>query len=241
MLCPCHLIDRRHAMKRNRKTCAISSSVAASLLAVAILAGAAIPAMAQQFSADLVANKDDTATAMGALRVSGGKARIETSALPDGFFLIDTGKPAAYFVRPAARAYMDARQSSPLTRMFIPVDPDDPCRQWLAMAQLSAPIDLATWHCQRDGAERIAGHDTDVFRIAAPSGLSFVGWIDRARRFPVRIKTADGTVIAADHIRDEPQPAQTFEIPAGLRKFDPQALIRRIQQSDVWVEPPASE
>ncbi|MEY9650259.1 hypothetical protein ABIF07_006537 [Bradyrhizobium elkanii] len=85
-------------MKRNEKTCSISSSVAAGLLAVAILAGAAIPVMAQQFSADLVANKDDAAAAMGALRVSGAKARIETSALPDGFFLIDTRKPAAYFV-----------------------------------------------------------------------------------------------------------------------------------------------
>jgi len=71
--------------------------------------------------------------------------------------------------------------------------------------------------------------------------LSFTGWIDRARSFPVQIKMVDGTVISADHIRDEPQPAQSFEIPAGLRKFDPQALIRRIQQSDVWVEPPASQ
>jgi hypothetical protein len=57
----------------------------------------------------------------------------------------------------------------------------------------------------------------------------------------VQIETADGTVISADHIRDEPQPAQSFDIPAGLRKFDPQALIRRIQQSDVWVEPPAAQ
>ena len=229
---------KRNEMKRNGKTCAISGGVAAGLLAVTILAGAA---MAQQFSADLVAHKDNTATAMGALQVSGGKARIETDALPDGFFLIDTDKPAAYFVRPASRVFMDARQSSPLTRMFIPVDPQDPCRQWLAMAQLSEPVDLATWRCQRDQADTVAGHDTDVFRVVAPSGLSFVGWIDSARRFPVRIQTADGTVIAADHIHDELQQAQAFEIPAGMRQFDPQALIRRIQQSDVWVEPPASQ
>jgi hypothetical protein len=26
-----------------------------------------------------------------------------------------------------------------------------------------------------------------------------------------------------------------FEIPPGLRKFDPQTLIQRIKQSDVWV------
>jgi hypothetical protein len=51
----------------------------------------------------------------------------------------------------------------------------------------------------------------------------------------------DGTVIVADHIRSESQPPPSFDIPAGMRKFDPQALIRRIQQSDVWVAPPASE
>lgn len=228
-------------MKRNEKTCSPSRSAAACLLAVALLVSAPIEAMAQQFSADLVARKDEAVTTLGTLRVSQQKARIEAAALPDGFFLIDTATPAAYFVRPGARVFMDARQSSPLTRMFVPVDPSDPCRQWQAIAQLSAPIDVAAWHCRRDGEDTIAGRHTDVYRITAPSGAGFVGWIDRERRFPVQVRTADGTVIAADHIHDEPQPVQAFEIPAGLRKFDPQALIRRIQQSDVWVEPPSSQ
>ncbi|WP_375787171.1 hypothetical protein ACE10Z_06310 [Bradyrhizobium sp. Pha-3] len=228
-------------MKRNEKTCSMSRGAATLLVAVAILAHAPMPAAAQQFSADLVAGRDEATTVLGTLRVSQQKARIEATALPDGFFLIDMAKPAAVFVRPGAHVFMEARQSSPLTRMFVPVDPDDPCRQWLAIAQLSAPIDPATWHCRRDRPEAIAGRDMDVYRIVAPSGAGFVGWVDRARGFPVQIKTADGTVIVADHIRDEPQPAQTFEIPAGLRKFDPQALIRRIQQSDVWVAQPASQ
>ncbi|WP_247424092.1 hypothetical protein [Bradyrhizobium sp. 139] len=228
-------------MKRNENKRSGSRSAAAYLLVIAILANASMPSIAQQFFAELVASKDDSATPMGTLRVSEGKARIETAALPDGFFLVDSAKPAAYFVRPDAHVYMNAMQSSPLTHMFVPVDPDDPCRQWLAIAQLSAPVDLTTWRCQRDGAETVGGRNTDVYRVAAPSGLSFIGWVDRARRFPVQIKTADGTLIAADHIHDGPQPAQAFEIPAGLRKFDPQTLIRQIQQSDVWVAPPASE
>lgn len=228
-------------MKRNEKTCSTGRGAATFLVAAAILAHAPMPAVAQQFSADLVARKDEATTMVGTLRVSHQKVRIEAMALPDGFFLIDMMKPAAVFVRPGAHVFMDARQSSPLTRMFVPVDPDDPCRQWQAIAQLSAPVDLATWHCQRDGEGAIGGRNTDVYRIEAPSGLSFTGWVDREHRFPVQIKTADGTVIAADRIRDEPQPVQTFEVPAGLRKFDPQALIRRIQQSDVWVEPPASQ
>jgi hypothetical protein len=236
-----YLIDGGNAMKRNEKTGSGSRSAAAFLLAVTVLAHAPMPAMAQQFSADLVARKDDTAISIGTLRVSNGKARIETAALPDGFFLIDMAKPTAYFVRPRAHVFMDARQSSPLTRMFVPVDPDDPCRQWQAIAQLAAQPDLATWRCQRYGDEKIAGRNTDVYRITASSGFGFAGWIDRERKFPVQIKTSDGTVIAIGHIRDEAQSAQAFEVPANLRKFDPQALIRRIQQSDVWVAPPASE
>jgi hypothetical protein len=67
------------------------------------------------------------------------------------------------------------------------------------------------------------------------SGGEFFGWIDPIRKFPLRIKTQDGAVIAAENVRDEPQPATLFEIPQGLQKFDLEALIRRIKQSDVWV------
>ena len=45
----------------------------------------------------------------------------------------------------------------------------------------------------------------------------------------------DGAVITLENVRDEPQLAQLFEIPPGFRKFDPQILIQRIKQSDVWV------
>jgi hypothetical protein len=46
----------------------------------------------------------------------------------------------------------------------------------------------------------------------------------------------DGTTIAVENIHEEPQPAHLFEIPPGFHKFDPQALIKRIKQSDVWVD-----
>lgn len=226
-------------MKHDETNCPTGRNVAAWFLAVAILADIPTSVMAQQFSADLVARKDQAISTLGTLHVSGQKAWIEATALPDGFFLIDAARPVAYFVRPGAHVFMDARQSSRLTQMFVPVDPDDPCRQWQAFAQLAAPLDPATWRCQRDGTDSVAGRSTDVYRVTAPSDAGFVGWIDRARRFPVQVRIADGTLIAADYIRDEPQPAHLFEIPAGIRKFDPQALIRRIQQSDVWVAPPA--
>jgi hypothetical protein len=199
-----------------------------------ILAGA-VSAQAQQFSADLVAAQDNvTAAPVGRLRVLGDKVRLETSEVADGFFLIDGAKAAAYFVRPRAREFMDARQSSRLALTFVTVDPDDPCRQWQAMAQ-QAGLGEQNWRCERIGEETIEGRNTIAWRTVAASGRQLSGWIDRERRFPLRVKTEDGTIVTAGHVRDEPQPAELFQIPSGFRKFDPQLLIDRIKQSDVWV------
>jgi hypothetical protein len=195
-------------------------------------------AQAQQFSAALVIVAHDGAAAApaGRLQVSGDRLRLETPELADGFFLIDGATPSAWFVRPAARIFMDARQSSRLTRLFVPVDPGNPCRQWQAMARLAGIAEQGDWRCERRGEETIGGQDTILYRAVSASGAEMSGWIDQARKFPLRIKTEDGAVITAEDIRDEPQPAKLFEMPAGLKKFDPQALIRRIKQSDVWVE-----
>jgi hypothetical protein len=208
-------------------------------LVSSVVAGA-VPAVAQQFSADLVGAQDAgaqgnvAAAPAGRVRVLGDKVRLETPEIADGFFLIDGAKPAAYFVRPRARVFMDARQSSRLTRIFVTVDPDDPCRQWQAMAQ-QAGLEQQDWRCERLGEEMIGERNTIAYRAVSPSGRELSGWIDRERRFPLRVKTEDGTIITAEHVRDEPQPADLFQIPPGFRKFDPQLLIDRIKQSDVWV------
>lgn len=195
-------------------------------------------AQAQQFSADIVTRRDDVSTRTGRLSVRDGRVRIEAAEHADGFFLVDAMKPSASFVRPTARMYMDARQSSRLTRTFVPLDPDAPCSQWQAMARLSGAGDQDGWRCERIGIETIDGHSTVAFRALSTKGEAFVGWIDRERRFPLRIKTADGTLVTLEQIKDEAEPASSFELPAGYGKFSPDALIGRIKQSDVWVAGP---
>lgn len=210
-----------------------------SLLALAGLSAfGAVAAQAQQFSADIVTRHDDVSVPVGRLSVFDGRVRIEAVELPDGFFLVDTTKPSAYFVRPGAHLYMDARQSSRLTRLFVPVDPDAPCRQWKAMARLAAVIGEGEWRCERRGEEMIDGHNTVAFRALSGAGQEVLGWIDRERQFPLRIRSEDGALIALEKIRDEPQPTSSFELPANSRKFNPEALIERIKQSDVWVSSP---
>src|ERR1700722_5231549 len=97
-----------------------------SLFAVGFLLCSHVPASAQQFSADLVTLRGDGASApAGRLRVSSDKVRIETPELADGFFVVEGAKPAAFFLRPAAKLFMDARQSSRLSRIFVPVETDN--------------------------------------------------------------------------------------------------------------------
>lgn len=215
--------------------------IASGLLACACILAFTAVARAQQFSAGIVARHDGAPTAVGRLSVLDGKVRIETAEHADGFFLVDTEKSSAYFVRPAARLYMDARQSSRLALLFVPVDPDAPCREWQAMAQLAGIAGQGDWRCERTGEETIEGRSTIVFRAVTAGDHEISGWIDRERRFPLQVRTEDGALIALEAIKDEPQTVSAFELPADYRKFRPEALIEQIKQSDVWVVKPGAD
>ena len=199
-------------------------------------------AQTQQFSADLVTTRvDGTATApAGKLRVFDNKVRIETPDFADGFFLVDEPNRAAYFARPTERIFMDARQSSRLTQLFVPVDLDDPCRQWQIMANLASGVDSSNgWRCEHIGEEIVDGRHAAVYRAISSPGRDIVGWIDPELKFPLRIKMEDGATITVENIQERPQSTRLFVIPTNFHKLDPQALIERIKQSDVWVnEPP---
>jgi hypothetical protein len=211
----------------------LCQAVQFGVVALGVLSGS-VAAATQQFSADIVMQRNAATKPAGRLHVLDGKVRIETAEAADGFFLVDTAKPSAYFVRPATRIYMDARQSSQLTRLLVPVDPDEPCRQWQTMAQLAGLAGQDDWRCERTGEEEIDGRHAVVFHAVTGSG-EFFGWIDRARKFPLRIKTKDGTIIALEQIKDEPQAVSLFDPPSNFRKFSPEVLIEQIKQSDVWV------
>lgn len=208
------------------------------ILACLFLSGIA-PVEAQQFSADLVRKQGTTAAkSAGRLHVLDDKVRIELPEFSDGFFLIDGAMPAAYFVRPATRVYMDARQSSRLTRWFVPVDPDDPCRRWQAMARLADGIDQGEWRCERVGEDTVGGRRVIAYRAMSGANAQFLGWIDPVYKIPLQIKADDGVIVTAENIQDMSQPPQPMQIPQGFRRFDPEALLRQIKQSDVWVASP---
>jgi hypothetical protein len=194
---------------------------------------------AQTFAADLgsTAVGSHSSEPLGHVFVSRGRIRIETRSLPDGFFLVDVDQPVAWFLRPRQNVFMDAKRSSPLTQVFVRVDPNDACRQWQVMERLAgAAAGSDEWQCHVLGADVVDGRDTVKYQIIASGNHRSYRWVDPLYQFPIRLENEDGTVIAVKSIVDAPQPSILFAVPSGYRKFDPRQLIEQIKQSDVWVE-----
>lgn len=188
---------------------------------------------ANEFSADIVSRdtRGGSAATVARLYASRGKVRIDAADAPDGFFLIDHDAASALWVRPGHRIYMNARQSSPLTQVFVPVDTANPCPQWRA-AFLDA-LDgrgVDHWHCESLQQAK--------FRIVTVGRAVDQRIIDAKLQFPVKVISADGSSLSLEHIHVGHQSANLFAVPRDYQAFDPRALVERIKQSDVWAAPP---
>jgi hypothetical protein len=197
-------------------------------------------AQAQSFSADLVMiNADGGDGKSGKVLVESGKVRIDAPELPQGFFILEPSLKVSYFVRPSQFVFMDAKQSSQLTQLLVPADPDAPCVQWQMMAKVADISDSSpAWRCERLGDEVLDGRATFKYRAVSPKGASITAWIDPELKFLLRFRNQDGSGIDIKTIELGPQDKRLFEIPADYDKFDPKELIERVKQSDVWIEPP---
>jgi hypothetical protein len=196
-----------------------------------------------EFSADIVSvDGAGRPSDRGRLFVTGSKVRIEASDAASGFFLIDGELGNAWFIRPAEQLFMDARQSTTLTQLFVRVDSDDPCRALHEAALRAAgAITAGQWSCERstDLSESAGAKPRWLrYRIVATNGQPRESRIDVALQFPVKWRYADGTVIELAHIRLATQPQRLFALPVKYRKLDPGALVERIRHSDVWANPP---
>jgi hypothetical protein len=191
------------------------------------------------FSADIVSLDSDGAplAATAKLYAANHKARIEIAGAADSFFISDADTGTTLVVRPAQRLYLDARQSTPLTQIFVSVDPRHPCRQWQAAAA-TAGAGAREWHCEPVERAIVNQREIIEYSVLTSDHQTSHGWVDATLGFPVKWQAADGKVLVVENILLEAQPAHLFSIPADYRKLDPQALLERIKRSDVWADSP---
>ncbi len=220
----------------------MSRSWTALAIVLYSLTARSLESPANDFNADIVSRDGHggSAATVARLYASRGKVRIEAADAPDGFFLIDHDAPSALWVRPGYRAYMDARQSSALTQIFVPVDAANPCAQWRA-AFLDAldGKDVDHWRCESLQQASSSAAGNQEFRIVTAGDRTVDRRIIDARlQFPVKRICADGSSLSLEHIHVAPQSAELFVLPSDYRAFDPRALVERIKHSDVWAAPP---
>jgi hypothetical protein len=204
-----------------------------------ICSQAEAPSPPQEFSADIIRRDARGAphAPVARLYVSRRQTRIDSLEASGGFFITDGETGTAFFVRPAQHMYMDAKQSTTLTQIFVPVDPRDPCPQWQTAARIAGIATVEDWQCVRIGSMMIDNRPVIEFHVFSPGHISSQRWIEPVLGFPVRSQASDGSTVALENIRIEPQPLSLFSIPPDFRKLDPQALIERIKHSDVWADP----
>jgi hypothetical protein len=206
------------------------------MVSFAAVAAADETAHGPSFSADIVSRAPGEAAAkIGRIYVSNGsKVRIEALAAPSGYFLIENA--AAIYVSAAQRIFMDAKQSTPLTQVFVPVSPENPCHAWLTAATFAGGSQPA-WECQRVQAPAEADRGKREFQVIVGERNWSHRRVDSALKFPVRLLDADGKTIALEHVRIEAQLDHLFALPQGYRKWEPDEIVERIKHSDVWVGP----
>jgi hypothetical protein len=199
------------------------------LLALTAAPALALDSPARDFSAEVVSRdaRGAAATTVARLYAAHGKVRIETVDALKDYYLIDADAASALLVRPGQRVFLKARQSTPLTQVFVPIDAADPCKQWRAAAQdAQGSKELPRWRC-----ERVRG---SKYRISA----SELRLVDAGLRFPVVVISPDGSSLSLEQIHESAQPSELFCVPMGLHELDPREMVERIKHSDVWAAPP---
>jgi hypothetical protein len=95
----------------------------------------------------------------------------------------------------------------PNTADVHPYDPKNPCS-----------ADPGTT-CKNLGTETVNGRSTDHWQITHKDGNISDVWIDNSLHFPIKT-VSQGTTWELTNIKEGPQDASLFQIPAGYRKMD---------------------
>lgn len=195
-------------------------------LTACLLFVAAVPAFAQEFSADLVRQKPQGA--MGSkIFVSGSKLRFEAAGnqAHSSIVVIELAERKGFMVLPEAKSYtlLKTDRMSLAMPFFRPDDPDDACAAWEAAVEKPKT-------CSKIGPETVNGRDAVKYKGSAHNGDTGYAWVDRTLKFVIKWE-GEKTASEFQNIQEGPQAASLFKVPAGYEEVDPDAERKRQAQA----------
>ena len=182
-----------------------------------LLALSCLPALAQQFSADMVRLKPEGSLASKVF-VSGDRMRFEVTGQPQArtsVVILDLKLDAGFMVLPENKSYTPLASGPQRAAIpfFHPADPDNACPAWEKAVTKSGS-------CTKIGSETVAGRDTVKYKGTAANGDTGYLWVDRKLNFVIKWQGEKGAA-ELQKIQEGPQPVALFEIPKGYEKVDP--------------------
>jgi hypothetical protein len=182
------------------------------------------------FSADIVNTSATSNTFHTRIFSTKDKLRFQQevrSGRVDSIMIVNLARQTSIVLVPQQKQYIESsRPQIPGqgVAFFQAKDVEDACGQWLAMTPSAADADDSSrkappvkHNCRKIGHENVNGRDTVKYEDTPDKGDASMVWLDVKLHFPVKWKN----VVAAGELRnikEEPQPAELFAIPAGYTK-----------------------
>jgi hypothetical protein len=192
----------------------VSRKLAFRLTGVLLLVWGSMPALAQQFSADLVRQKPP-GTATTKVSVSGDKVRLEVAAqTKQSYVIMDLARRTSLMALPDSKTYIvssPGRTSASIP--FFPIDdPENACPAWERSVANPGP-------CKKLGDDTINGRSAVKYTGTVGDGDTVTTWVDSKLHF---VTKWEGQRSAAElqNIQEGPQAASLFEVPSDYEKFD---------------------
>jgi hypothetical protein len=179
-----------------------------------LLVWMSLPALAQEFSADLVRQKPAGA-AKSKVSVSGNKVRLETAAQAHAnYVILSLAKQQSAMVLPDSKSYVLSPPGQvPSSIPFFSIDdPDNACAAW--EKSVGKPKT-----CTKVGDDTINGRSAVKYTGTSGNGDTGTAWVDRKLRFVVKWEGEKGAA-ELQGIQEGPQAASLFEIPSDYEKLD---------------------
>ncbi len=173
-----------------------------------------VPALSQDFSADLVRQKPQNAPTTK-VSVSGDKVRFEVAGQKtSSFAVINVAQRTSTMVLPDTKSYVVSppghlASSIPL---FHIDDPNNACKSWEKSMENPGT-------CKKVGDDTVNGRAAVKYTGALENGDTGTAWIDSKLHFAIKWE-GEKSAAELQNIQEGPQDAKLFEIPSDYQKLD---------------------
>jgi hypothetical protein len=174
----------------------------------------------EDFSADIVNNKEGGNQGHARIYVTKDKWRIEgmSEGRMGGAVIANLATEKNTILMPERKMYMEfpmgqGPAGQRLTNFYRARDIDDACSDWLKLPYNQGGS------CHKLGSETVNGRSTVKYEGTNSKGDTGYMWLDKKIAFPVKWENQKGGSGELQNIKEGSQPASLFEIPSDYQKF----------------------